>query len=254
VSGPDAFAGLRGEQIVCARADDCAARLAATLALHLRRRLERGARVHLALSGGSSGQLLCAALAKTANLRAVDWARIHVWQVDERWVEDGDPRRNVLQIRDGLASVVPLSAENLHPMPVLRLDGAERYERELRAALGEGPEANECRLDAVVLGMGADGHTASLFPGTPALEERERWIVLNDGESVAPPRPRLTMTYPLLNQARLIALLVTGAGKQAALRRAAERREDYRTLPVLGVLPAREARLLWFLDQAAMPG
>jgi 6-phosphogluconolactonase len=250
---PAQLAGLRGEQIVCATAEACAARLATSLVEHLRRRLEMLARVHVALSGGSSGQLLCSALARGNALRAPEWARIHLWLVDERSVADGDPRRNFGLIRDGLASHVPLSAENLHPMPVLQADGAERYERDLRDALGERQDASERCLDAVVLGMGADGHTASLFPGTPALDERERWIVLNDGVQVAPPRPRMTMTFPLLNRARLIALLVTGEGKRAALRRLAENPDDHRTLPVAGVRPAAGARLFWFLDQAAVP-
>jgi 6-phosphogluconolactonase/glucosamine-6-phosphate isomerase/deaminase len=119
--------------------------------------------------------------------------------------------------------------------------------------LRERSDANERRLDAVVLGMGTDGHTASLFPETPTLEERERWIAVGNGQQVAPPRPRLTMTYPLLNSARLIALFVTGPGKQAALRRLAEQREGYRSLPVAGIVPAAGARLVWFLDQAALP-
>jgi 6-phosphogluconolactonase/glucosamine-6-phosphate isomerase/deaminase len=144
-----------------------------------------------------------------------------------------------------------LPEENLHPMLVLQADGAARYERDLRDALGERQDANERCLDAVVLGMGADGHTASLFPGTPALDERERWIVLNDGEQVAPPRPRMTMTFPLLNRARFIALLVTGEGKRATLRQLAA--GDHPTLPVAGVIPAAGSRLLWFLDQAALP-
>jgi 6-phosphogluconolactonase len=137
-------------------------------------------------------------------------------------------------------------------MPVLVPGGAERYERELRAALDERPSA-ERRLDAIVLGMGPDGHTASLFPGSPALDERERWIVINDGDAVTPPRPRMTMTFPLINRTRFIALFVTGESKRAALRRLAGGREDYRTLPVAGVAGGAETRPVWFLDQAAVP-
>lgn len=248
---PAQLAGLRGEQIVCATAEGCAARLATALVEHLRHRLELFASVHVALSGGSSGQLLCSALAQGNELRAAEWARVHLWLVDERSVADGDPRRNFGLIRAGLAPHVPLPGENLHPMLVLQADGAARYEQDLRNALGERQDANERCLDAVVLGMGADGHTASLFAGTPALDERERWIVLNDGEQVAPPRPRMTMTFPLLNRARFIALLVTGEGKRATLRWLAA--GDHPTLPVAGVIPAAGSRLLWFLDQAALP-
>ena len=243
------LAGLRGEQIVATTAEECATQLAVALATHLRQRLERFACVHLALSGGSSGELVCRALARGQALRASDWGRLHVWQVDERCVADADPRRNFGLIRDALGPMT----KNLHPMPVLLADGAESYERELRVALAEREDAAEPCLDAVVLGLGADGHTASLFPGSAALEERERWIVWNDGEPVTPPRPRMTMTYPVLNRARFIALLVTGAGKQAALRQLAAAREGARTLPVSGVIPQAGARLAWFFDQAAMP-
>ncbi len=251
---PARLAGLRGEQVVCATAEKCAARLAAALVEHLRQRLELFARVHVALSGGSSGSLLCAELARGTDLRESEWTRIHLWLVDERWVGDEDPRLNFGLIRDALAAHVPLPGANLHPMPVMQDDGAEHYERDLRDALAERRDASERCLDAVVLGMGADGHTASLFPGTPALDERERWIVLNDGEQVAPPRPRMTMTFPLLNHARFIALLVTGEGKQAALRRVAENPDDCRNLPVAGVIPAAGSRMVWFLDRAANAG
>jgi 6-phosphogluconolactonase len=253
VSPPAALAGLPGETTVCATADACAASLAAALGEHLRQRLAGLPSAHVALSGGSSGELLCARLAEADDIRPAEWPRIHLWMVDERQVADGDPRLNFRLLRDRLAPQVPLPAANLHPMPVMQARGDALYERELRAALDQRPDARERRLDAVMLGMGADGHTASLFPQTSALDERERWIVRNDGDRIAPPRPRLTMTYPVLNQARFIALLVTGAGKQAALRRVADRREDYRSLPVAGIAPAAGSRLVWYIDETAVP-
>jgi 6-phosphogluconolactonase len=246
-----AITGLRGEQVVCATAEACAKELAGALVAHLRQRLDQVARVHVALSGGSSGKLLCEALTGNDVLRASEWARLHVWLVDERCVPDDDPRLNMGLIRGSLGSPAPLPEANLHPMPVLQADGANQYERELRAALAERPHANEQRLDAVVLGMGADGHTASLFPGTAALEERERFIVLNDGERVTPPRPRMTMTFPLLNRARFIALLVTGESKRAVLERLAGAASDDRSLPVARVIPAAGSRLAWFLSDDA---
>jgi 6-phosphogluconolactonase len=251
VSSPARIAGLRGEQVVCATAEECAARLTSVLVEHLRRRLESVAEGHLALSGGSSGRLLCAALAQGNDLCAAEWQRIHLWLVDERQVADSDPRLNFALLRDVLAARVPLPASNLHPMPVLQADGPERYQRELRAALGARGDPTDRCLDAVVLGMGADGHTASLFPGSPALTERERWIVRIDGEGVAPPRPRMTMTFPLLCRARFIALLVTGKEKRAALRRAATDPDSQNALPVARLIPDPGSRLCWFLDDAA---
>ena len=243
--------GLPGRQVVCETAGECAARLAEAVVAQLRPRLAAFARVHLALSGAASGKRVAAALAGS-DLGAEEWARIHGWMVDERGVDADDSRLNFASLRDALLGPAAIPAENLHPMPVLVPGGAERYERELRAALDDRPAA-ERRLDALVLGMGSDGHTASLFPGSAALDERERWVVLNDGETVTPPRPRMTLTFPFINQACFIALLVTGEGKREALRRLAEGREDYRTLPVAGVVGSAETRPIWFLDRAALP-
>jgi len=243
--------GLRGEKIVSPTAEDAAQLLAARLANHLRQRLALVPFAHLALSGGSSTERLASALTAESSMAALDWSRIHVWMVDERCVPANDPRRNANLIRE-LVARVPLPAANLHPMPVEKADGAALYEAELRAALAARPDANDRRLDAVILGMGPDGHSASLFPGSPALDEQERLIVLNDGDSVTLPRPRMTMTYPLLNRTHFIALLVTGASKRSALERAAASPLDFRALPVTGIVPAPGSCLLWCLDQGAV--
>src|SRR5262249_26053001 len=100
-------------------------------------------------------------------------------------------------------------------------------------------------------GMGSDGHTASLFPGSPALEARDRLIAINQGPSVTPP-DRVTMTYPLLNASRFIGVMVTGAGKRPTLAKIAARQASARELPILGIRPlAGEMR--WYIDQAACP-
>jgi 6-phosphogluconolactonase len=247
-----ALAGLRGEQIVSITAEACAQELAIRLLAHVSHRLAMHEQAHLALSGGSSGKLVCEAMAKTPDARKVDWARIHVWMVDERCVSDEDPRLNFSPIRDLLGHSLPVPKHNLHPMPVLQPDGAKQYESALRSALAQRPTGERC-LDAVVLGMGADGHTASLFPNTPALQEQSLWVVVNDGETVAPPRPRMTMTYPILNAARFVALLVTGAGKRDALAKVAAKPEAYQTLPVAGILPHPGSQMSWFLDPSALP-
>ena len=241
--------GLSGEQLACPTAEEAARVLATRLVVHLGQRLAEFSTVHLALSGGSSTKLLGAALTAEGALTVSQWSRIHVWMVDERCVAPDDPRLNFNLVRDALLARSLLPAANLHPMPVLRADGAECYQAELRAALDARSE--DGRLDAVVLGMGVDGHTASLFPGSPALDERKRLIVLNDGERVVPPRPRMTMTYALLNRARLIALLVTGESKKPALQRAASGTFDFHTLPVTGIIPSPGSRLLWCFDQKA---
>jgi 6-phosphogluconolactonase len=249
-SAPSIF-GLRGEQVVSPTPKEASQRLAHALVQHLKRRLVSMPQVHLALSGGSSAKLLCADLSGGSELSRADWVRIHIWMVDERCVGADDPRLNFTLLREALVEKVPLPTANVHPMPVLQADGAARYERALREAFAARPLAEDRRLDAVVLGMGPDGHTASLFPATAALDERERLIVLNDGERVIEPRPRMTMTYPLLNHARLIALFVTGESKQEALRAVAGNPDDFHARPVAGVIPAADTRMIWYLDRAA---
>lgn len=245
--------GLPGELVIYPTAGEATARLARDLAAYLRERLAMTVPVHLALSGGSSAVLLGTALADPTILPASDWANLHLWMVDERCVPPQDPQLNFALLRDTLINRVPIAPTHVHPMPVLDPDGAVKYEAELQRALAVRTPAGERRLDAVVLGMGPDGHTASLFPESPALDERQRLIVFNDGDKVTKPRPRMTMTYPLLNCARFIALLVTGASKQQALRAVAAKAGDFHALPVAGIAPSADARLCWYVDRAAWP-
>jgi 6-phosphogluconolactonase/glucosamine-6-phosphate isomerase/deaminase len=104
----------------------------------------------------------------------------------------------------------------------------------------------------VLLGMGGDGHTASLFPHTAALHEEDRWVVDNDGPSVVPP-PRVTMTYPLINGARSIAFFVLGAGKAEMIKRISTGSDGFETLPCKGIRP-ESGDLVWYLDRAACGG
>jgi 6-phosphogluconolactonase len=246
----DTASGLRGRLIVAAVPEDAARALADQVVRHLARRLQDAEVAHLALSGGTSGALVCDALAASQGPSAQAWARVHVWMVDERCVPDDDARLNFALVRDRLAPRVGLPAAHLHPMPVRLSDGARQYQREMDAALA----ATAGRFDAVVLGMGIDGHTASLFPHSPALDETVLSVTMNDGDTVAPPRPRMTLTFPALCRARLIALLVTGASKRPALGALLAGAADVRALPIAGVVPQPDADMVWYLDQAARPG
>ncbi len=244
-----AIPGLAGEQVVSATADEAAQALARHIGAYLRQRLQAASSVNMALSGGSSGALLCDVLAASGTLTPTEWSRVHIWMVDERSVPDDDPRLNFALVRDRLAPKVGLPQPNLHPMPVMLPDGDRLYERALDTALA--PQAG--RLDLAVLGVGADGHTASLFPNSPALAERTRWVVTNDGDAVELPRPRMTLTYPTLNSARLIAVLVTSASKRTALARLAAGREDFQSLPIAGIAPSQASTMVWYLDREALP-
>lgn len=214
---------------------------------------ERGI-FHLALSGGSTPEPFYMNLVIDPRWRGIPWQKTHLWLVDERCVPDSDDRSNWKMIRETLADHVPLKNRQMHPMPVMQADAGSAYERELREViLGQAHSDALPMLDFVLLGMGDDGHTASLFPDSPALQERVKLVTHNEGPTVKPPI-RLTMTYPLLKVAKSIALLVTGNGKapmlQTIARHLQEHGPDARKYPVTG-LPIDSDQVTWFLDAAA---
>ncbi len=242
---------LPGGQVVVRRdVEDVLTVLAGDLLVHANNCVRAFGDFHMALSGGSTPLPLYARLMTDPLYRSFPWRRTHLWMVDERRVAEDDERSNYGQIMGYLGiehSDIPEG--NLHPMPVLADDAEDRYQRELEQALAWRERGHD-RLDFVLLGMGADAHTASLFPYSPALEVGDRLVAVNEGPSVTPP-PRLTLTYPMLNAARFVALLVTGAGKRETIARVRSG-GDPRELPVLGIEPV-QGTLKWFLDHAACP-
>ena len=176
-----------------------------------RRAIAARGRFSLALSGGSTPWRMLGCLAPGD----LDWERVEVFQVDERVAPAGSEERNLTHLEAGLARRVPLPARQVHAMPVdaADLDGAARaYAARLRAVTGE-----PALLDLVHLGLGADGHTASLVPGDTVLETRDAEVAM----TAAPyrGRRRMTLTRPVLDRARVLLWLVTGAGKADVLRR-----------------------------------
>lgn len=207
---------------------------------------------HLALSGGSTPEPFYMRLVMDPQFRTIPWQATHLWVVDERRVPQDDPRSNWLMIRQTLADHVPTPRRQRHPMPVDGDDPAGAYEAELRRVIGGSPP----RLDFVLLGMGDDAHTASLFPDSPALDAGDRLVALNDGPQVTPP-PRITMTLPLINAARQVAVLVTGEKKASTLARVSDRMASggdpaslFRAMPITGVQPT-DGKLSWYLDAPA---
>jgi 6-phosphogluconolactonase len=189
-----------------------ARRAAACVADAARQAIRERSRFLLALSGGRTPQPMFGFLAA----EAIDWRQVDVVQVDERIAPLGDPERNLTQLRHLLFSRVPLSAGQIHGMPVEERDlpaAAESYEQLLRRLAGSPP-----RLDLIVLGLGADGHTASLVPEDPVLDVRDADVALT--------RPykawrRMTLTFPIINRARRVLWLVTGEEKREAVVRLA---------------------------------
>ncbi|HEX7519096.1 MAG TPA: 6-phosphogluconolactonase [Candidatus Deferrimicrobium sp.] len=170
---------------------------------------ERG-RCTLAFSGGTTPWQTFRALAE----EDIPWDRVYLFQVDERVAPSGDPERNYRYLKETLIDRIAIPSTNVHPMPVEEEDldeGASRYEAILRLIAGTPPV-----LDLVQLGLGEDGHTASLFPGDPVLQIVDSEVGAT-GQHKG--RRRMTLTFPAIDRARCILWLVTGAGKSAALER-----------------------------------
>jgi 6-phosphogluconolactonase len=162
----------------------------------------------IALSGGSTPRPFYEALARTP----YDWDGVHAFMVDERCVPQTHPDSNFRMVSETLLARVPAV---VHPMRGSTCD-ADGYEADLRAHFGAG-DGGVPRLDLCIMGIGDDGHTASLFPDDPALDETDRWVVRVPTPGMAPMHPRLTLTLPVLNAARHALFLVAGESKRTAL-------------------------------------
>ncbi|CAN5349804.1 6-phosphogluconolactonase [soil metagenome] len=182
--------------------------------------LARPGRFSLCLSGGSTPKALYERLAAPPYRDAFPWDRTHLFWGDERFVPADDPLSNYAMVKAALLDHVAISAENVHPVPTEHLDpqaAATAYEAALQAFYGrEAFDPAEPLFDVNLLGVGPDGHTASLFPGTAVLEERDRWVAAVIG---AKAEARITLTYPALESSRRTAFLVVGADKAPILAR-----------------------------------
>lgn len=204
-------------------------------------------RAVVALSGGKSPRQFFERLGGSGFARWPGWKALHLFWVDERAVPVSSEESNYRLVRETILNRVPLTLAQVHR---LRGDAADleseaaRYAR----ALAGWARAGVPRFDVVHLGLGADGHVASLFPESPALAEPSRWVV---PAPAPPPHPRrLTLTLPVLNAARVVLFYVTGADKAEAVQRVLEGDEPLERLPARGVHPSG-ARVHWVLDRAA---
>ena len=219
-------------------ADAVAQKAAEIIATESRAAVKARGRFIVAVSGGHTPWQMLRALAE----EEVPWKDMHVVQVDERVAPAGDPDRNLTHLRESLLQHAPLRSEQIHAMPVESPDleaAAKRYAAALQEIAGSPPV-----LDLVHLGLGPDGHTASLVPGDPVLNVTDSDVALT---GVYQGRRRMTLTYPILNRARRILWLVTGKDKIFALGRL---REGDPTMPA-GRIQAANALVL--ADQAAAP-
>jgi 6-phosphogluconolactonase len=211
-------------------------------------------RAHVVVTGGGVGTATLKALANTPARDAVDWSAVDVWWGDERFLPTGDPDRNETQARDALLDHVPLDPPRVHPMPALGepwgddVDAAAAaYAEELRAAARPEERLGVPTFDVVMLGVGPDGHVASLFPEHPALHEADRTVVGVRG-SPKPPPVRISLTMPVIRSAGEVWLLAAGAEKATAVALALSGAGEV-AVPAAGAQGQRAT--LWLLDRSA---
>jgi 6-phosphogluconolactonase len=206
-------------------------------------------RFAIALSGGSTPKRLYQMLAAAPLVEAMPWERVHLFFGDDRFVAWDDPNSNYGMARDAMIAHVPIPAGNVHGIVHKGTadDAAHAYESTLKSFYGSDTlDPTRPLFDVMLLGMGPDGHTASLFPGKPALDVMSRWVVGVPEPGLNPFVPRVTLTYPALSSAKSTAFVAAGADKTAMMNRVLG---GERALPSARISPVGE--LIWFVDRAA---
>lgn len=205
-------------------------------------------RFRVALCGGSTPRRAYELLATPAFSSRVDWNRVDLFWGDERYVPPDDRDSNYRMTAEALLDHIPISPANVHRVPTEISPpeaAAGAYETEIRQLFRGTTSVPE--FDLIFLGLGANGHTASLFPYSPALHEGSRLVVADFVKEVN--TWRISMTLPLLNQGRVVAFLIEGAGKAEVLRDVMLGPRDPERLPAQLISP--QGKLLWMVDQAA---
>jgi len=213
---------------------------------------ERG-RFSVALAGGNTPKRTYQLLGER-HRDEIDWSRWQVLFGDERFVPADDKRSNYRMARETFLADVPIPADHIHPIPTDTPtvgDAADAYERTLLQVLCAGGTPSSA-IDLVLLGVGPDGHTASLFPGSPVLAERTQWArAVEAPTTVQPAVPRVTLTLPCLNGARNVLFLIAGNDKRPVVVEILQGGEAAQRYPAAAVRAA--GRTVWLVEQSAMP-
>ena len=203
-------------------------------------------RFAIALSGGSTPKHMYEMLARPPQRDMIPWERVQLFWGDERFVPPDHADSNYRMVREALIEHVPIPPENIHPIPTRGTpdEAAAGYEATLNGFYGSNIlDPGRPLFDVVLLGVGEDGHTASLFPGSPMLDEKKAWVRGTEGPGKT---PRITLTYPALASSRNLAFMVTGAEKSSIVSRVLHGEQE---LPAARVKTIGRGR--WFMDRAA---
>lgn len=215
--------------------------------------LERRDRYVLAVAGGSTPRRLYQMLSEVPEGR-VDWHRVHVVWGDERLVPLDHPDSNFEMVRTAFLDPLGRSGPNVYPVPIDLEDPnrtADYYESTLKNLLGNQTEGGWPRFDLVLLGLGEDAHTASLFPGSPGLAEHHRWVLSHWIEKLN--SFRITLSAPAINMSRNVAFLISGSGKRHALENVLHGERNPGLFPAQLIRPSH-GDLWWFVDDEAAAG
>jgi 6-phosphogluconolactonase len=231
----------QAELLIHADANDLAYAVASRFITRVVDAQSTGGVAQVVLTGGRVAALVYKAVAESPARVEIDWQRVEFWWGDERFLPDGDPDRNETQARDALLSHLEVDPARVHPMPADTGQGAEAaaaaYADELAAA-------GSPKFDVLMLGVGPDGHVASLFPGYPQLEVMDvETVAVHD--SPKPPPTRISLTFPRLDRAREVWFVVSGEDKADAVAQALKGGD------VPAARPKGRDRTLWLLDEAA---
>ena len=211
--------------------------------------IQNSGRFALALSGGNTPRALYSLLATDAYRSKIDWSKVHIFWGDERCVPPDDEQSNYRMAKETLLLHVPIPEQNIHRVLAEMPDhnvAAEDYERQLASFFQS--ESGLPRFDLILLGMGPDGHTASLFPGTAALQDTTHLVVANSVEKFG--TFRITLTYPVINNAANVVFLVSGADKAPVLKEVLEGKKQPELYPSQNVNPTN-GNLLFLVDRDA---
>jgi 6-phosphogluconolactonase len=232
--------------------DDLAAHAADRITQATKKAIRARGRAMLALAGGSTPEKTYSVLAQPGRRSRIDWAHTYLFFGDERFVRLDDPSSNFAMVQRSLLAPVSVPAGHAFPVPTHlgMAAAAAEYAATLAKAFGIGDTRDPPRFDLILLGLGEDGHTASLFPGAASLRVTDRWVVASPSGTLPPPVERITLTFPVLNAAREILFLVSGQNKAEALHDVLEGQPSREERPAGSVCPVNGTPT-WFVDAAA---
>lgn len=235
-SGPDALAADAAEHILEAA----------------RQAIQERGRFTLVLSGGSTPEKMYRLLTEPGR-PTLDWSNTYLFFGDERFVPPEDSRSNFSMVKRSLLDRASVPGDHVFPVPTdvkTPADAADKYAQTLGKFFSIPVDQKPPKFDMILLGLGDDGHTASLFPGAKALNAQDAWVTWSPPGTLPPPVDRITFTYPVLNAARQVLFLVSGAKKAEALRDVLERHPSPTVRPAAGVRPT-DGTVTWLVDEAA---